>query len=452
MMRSPWMTSSYKKKEELDVIKRNVCNKDFYILLCADTGAWAVLDEYGYGRYKNNNLNELEMEALYLRGLALDDAGGELEVDFPSPAESPSVAIVNITTNCNLRCKYCFVNCGSFVGENMTEDVMRRTISEMYKMPSKTITFELQGGEPLCNLDGMEKFLEIAEAWKPKDKILKYRIMTNATLIDERFIELAKKYNINMGVSVDGPDEMTDASRVDASGKGVFAIIDKGLDKLIENGLRPDGAVCTIGQHNCHNSKKIVDYFHSKDIAFKPRPANIFGRELEEHTTTKPGEWFEAFKEMYYHSKDLGTINFSIHIFEENVYGPIRDYICMRYPCGAAREILTFNPDGTVYPCDGFKGVEKYCMGNILEEDISKMIKKDWVQKLRSRVAKDIPACSKCLFRGMCCSCCYSAYGKFGSVYREDPHCFDRKQIFLFLFDEWIRNNICQEKDTKESE
>lgn len=437
------MSSNYKKREDLHWLIRKIGGQKFYVLMRAETGAWAVFDERDYKRYKNDDMNETEMETLYFRGLALDDTGKEVEMEFPKPAEYPSVVIVNITTKCNLKCKYCFVNCGSFVGEDMSFEVMERTIKEMYKMPSKTITFELQGGEPLCNLDGLELFLETVEKLKQGlDKIVKYRIMTNATLISERFMDLVKKYNINLGVSVDGPEEMTDSVRVDASGKGCFEQLDAGLNKLIKNDLTPDGAVCTIGRHNFKNSNKIVEYFHSKNIAFKPRPANCSGRELEEHTTTKAGEWFQAYKEMYKRSKELGAINFSIHIYEENVYGPVRDYICLRYPCGAAREIVTVNPDGKVYPCDGFKGNDDFLMGNIKEENLMDMLNQSWIKKLKARTEKDIPKCSKCLFKAMCCSCCYSAYGAYGTVYREDPQCYDRRQIFLFLIDEWIKNNV----------
>ena len=228
------MDSSYRKRNDLNVLGRDIDGAKYYVLLRADTGAWVVFNERDYSRYLADELNEIEMEALYFRGLALDDSGEEVSMNFPKAADYPSVAIVNITTNCNLKCKYCFVNCGSFVGEDMDEFVMQRTIEEMYKMPSKTITFELQGGEPLCNLDGMEKFLEIAERLKDgDDKIVKYRIMTNATLIDDKFINLAKKYNINMGVSVDGPGDMTNLSRVDENGVGCFDKVDAGLDKLI---------------------------------------------------------------------------------------------------------------------------------------------------------------------------------------------------------------------------
>ena len=113
---------------------------------------------------------------------------------------------------------------------------------------------------------------------------------------------------------------------------------------------------------------------------------------------------------------DVDVENFSIHIFEENVYTPIRDYICLRYPCGAARELVSVNPNGDVFPCDGFKGEKKFVMGNVLNEKIEDMLKKPEILKLRDRTSKDIEKCSKCLFRGMCCSCCYSAYGKFGDI------------------------------------
>ena len=91
-----------------------------------------------------------------------------------------------------------------------------------------------------------------------------------------------------------------------------------------------------------------------------------------------------------------------------------------------------------MYPCDGFKGEKEFVMGNVLNETIEEMLKKPEIVKLRSRTAKSIEKCSKCLFRGMCCSCCYSAYGKFGTVYREDPHCIDRRQMFIYLIQDWL--------------
>lgn len=443
MIRTPWMSSSYKRNTELKTITRNIDGHQFIVLINPDYGSWAVFTPEDYERYENDNLTEVEMETLYLRGLALSDDGETIELDFPAPAEYPSIVVVNITTTCNLRCKYCFADCEPQVGEFMQPNVMGRIITEMLKMPVNVITFEFSGGEPLCNLDGIKQFIDLAENLKQQsDKVVQYRIVTNCTLITDDFIQLAKKYNILVGISVDGPKNLTDPIRIKEDGTGAFDDILDGIKKLEANGIPVNGAVCTIGQHNVMFPDEIVDFFAEHNISFKPRPSNILGREIVSNTTTKPGEWAEAYKKMYHLSKQKNVENFSIHIFEENVYGPIRDYICLRYPCGAAREVITVNPDGSVYPCDGFKGVEDFNLGNILTEDLSDILNNESVRKLKNRTAKDIEKCSKCLYRAMCCSCCYSAFGKFSTVYREDPHCADRRLIFNFLIDEWIKNNV----------
>ena len=443
MIRTPWMSSSYKKLEGLHTLYRQVEGIDFVVLINPEIGSWCVFTPEDYSRYKDSNLTEVEWETLYVRGLATDDEGETIETDFPLPADIPSVVVVNIATMCNLRCKYCFADCSDEKGDLMQEDVMQNLISQMLSLPVPLVTFEFQGGEALCNIEGMTKFIELSEKNnKEHNKILRYRTVTNATLITDEFIQLVKKYDIKVGISIDGPRDCTNKVRVDAHGNGVFDTIMSGVKKMRENGIEVDGAVCTIGQHNVHCAKEVVDFFAENNIEFKPRPVNILGRELFSNLTTKPGEWFNAYKEMYYRSKEKSINNASIHIYEVNTYGPIRDYVCLRYPCGAAREIISVNPNGDVFPCDGFKGEEKFKIGNILEETIADIIKKDSVCKLKSRTAKDIKKCSTCTFRAMCCSCCYSAFGKFGTIYREDPHCADRRLIFLFLIDEWIKNNI----------
>jgi radical SAM protein with 4Fe4S-binding SPASM domain len=446
-MRSPWLSARYKKSPAVKALPKTVQGRRFYVLLNPDLGSWAVLDEVEYQRYQEDRLTEVEAETLFLRGLILDADSNGAQLEFPKPAEFPSVVVVNITTTCNLRCKYCFADCEPQKGDFMQEDVMRRVIEEMLSMPSNRITFELQGGEPLCYKTGMRRFIEISEEMnKTRGKSIQYRVVTNGTLIDDEFIDLAKKYNIRFGVSLDGPKDMTNQVRLRADGSGAFDDIVAGIHRAQEAGLKIDGSVCTLGQHNCHEGVRIAEFFAQLGIPFKPRPANILGREIESMTTTKSGEWADAYKTLYYRSKELGITNFSIHIYEENVYTPVRDYICLRYPCGAAREILSVNPDGTVYPCDGFKGETHFSMGNIKDESIRSMLKKDWVVELRNRTSETIKKCRSCLYRGMCCSCCYSAYGAYGTVYREDPQCEDRRKIFDFLIEEWIRRYVIGEK------
>lgn len=438
------MSSNYQRLDSLKYVnfKMKVDEKEYVILMNPEVGSWVALSQEEFELYQKNQLDELKMENLYMRSLAVDDSGEMVELDFPKPAEYPNVVVVNLTTTCNLRCKYCFADCDG-EGEFMQEDVMRALIKQMFDMPSSLIIFELQGGEPLCHLAGMKRFIEVSEEFKKNtDKRVQYRTVTNCTLVDGEFIELAKKYDIKICISLDGPSAMTNQVRINAEGHGVFEQIMAGIKRIKESGLEIDGAVCTLGQHNIKYPREIVEFFEELGISFKPRPANILGREIRSNTTTQPGQWAEAYKKMHRASQGKKIDNFAIHIHEENVYTPIRDYICLRYPCGAAREVISANPDGSIYPCDGFKGEQKFNIGNVLITHIKDMLHQEWVEKIRSRTHKDIVQCSKCMFRAMCCSCCYSAYGAFGTIYREDPHCVDRKKIFLYLIEEWIRKNL----------
>ena len=437
------LPKGYSKKPEVRTFVLPVHTENMHIIINPDMGSWIALTKDEFRRYESDSLTKYEWESLFLRGLC-NAQGCEFELEHQPPAEYPSVVVVNITTNCNLRCKYCFANCGDFDGEDMSIDVMESIIKNMLEMPVNLVTFEFQGGEASLNYDGMKKFIEIAEVEKLKhpDKEVKYRTEINCVDISDEFIQLLKTYNISTGFSLDGPKKCNDMYRIDTEGKGTYDRVMAGVRRLQNAGIDIDGSVCTIGQHNVRYPKEIMKLFNDLQISFKPRPINVLGREIKNNLTTAPGEWAQCYSEMYKMKDEVDIDNFSIHIFEENVFTPIRDYICLRYPCGAAREIVSVNPDGTIYPCDGFKGEKLFIMGNILEESLFDMLKKPEIVKLRSRTAKDINQCSTCLFRGMCCSCCYSAYGKFGDIYREDPHCLDKRKIYLFLMQTWLEQHI----------
>jgi radical SAM protein with 4Fe4S-binding SPASM domain len=442
-MRSPWFKREYAKVEDAVKLNVPVHGVKHHVLLNPNVGSWVSLTEDEYNRYEHCELTELEWEALFLRGLAKDINGDPVELDLPAPANYPSVVVVNITTRCNLRCKYCFANCEPQSGEDMSEEVMDRVIEDMLAMPeTKKITFEFQGGEASLNVKGIEKFIEKAERKKhTSDKTVQYRMEVNCVSISDELVHLLSRFNVSIGISLDGPKELNDQCRVDQAGAGSFDSILKGINKLRTNGIHIDGAVCTIGQHNVKQPKELMSFFSAQGISFKPRPVNVLGRELENRLTTNPGEWATCFREMHQEKDKHEIENFSVHIFEENVYTPVRDYICLRFPCGAAREIISVNPNGDIFPCDGFKGESAFVLGNILTEQIVSMLSKEACISLRNRTASTIKKCKSCIFRAMCCSCAYSAYGKFRDLFREDPHCADRRRIFLYLIQHWLEKN-----------
>ena len=147
------MKKKFIKSSKVESFPLKVEDQTFKILINPELGSWMALTDEEFKKYEDDELSQSEWLSLFIRGLADEEGNTEVDFDFPIPADYPSVIVVNITTGCNLRCKYCFADCGPFKGENMTEDVMDATIDSMLSMPQvKVITFEFQGGEASTNV------------------------------------------------------------------------------------------------------------------------------------------------------------------------------------------------------------------------------------------------------------------------------------------------------------
>lgn len=104
-----------------------------------------------------------------------------------------------------------------------------------------------------------------------------------------------------------------------------------------------------------------------------------------------------------------------------------------------AHEIVSINPDGGVYPCDGFKGAKEFEMGNIMKNSLESIILGKRYRELAKRSWRSIDKCSRCFFSGICGPCAYASFGLYGTIYREDPYCDARIKFFIFLLKEFIK-------------
>lgn len=117
-------------------------------------------------------------------------------------------AEVDVTDNCNLRCKHCYHFHGKdeFKTDELPIDVWEKRFNELHKAGVRCIL--LVGGEPALR----EDVLMLA------DRIFPFNyVITNGT------IKIPEKFRHRLYVSIDGSREMNDSIR----GKGVFSRIIK---------------------------------------------------------------------------------------------------------------------------------------------------------------------------------------------------------------------------------
>ena len=116
-----------------------------------------------------------------------------------------AVVVMPLGVRCNLQCGYCYEDpqrdAGNFGGEYDVE-IMKVAIEREGGGP-----FLLFGGEPLLL---PKNVLQDLWAWG-FERYGRNALQTNGTLLDEEHIELFRRYKVNVGISVDGPEDLNDA-------------------------------------------------------------------------------------------------------------------------------------------------------------------------------------------------------------------------------------------------
>ena len=115
-----------------------------------------------------------------------------------------SIELRPLGVACNLACHYCYQNPQRDAGnQRMTYDL------EKMKKEAARIggPFTLFGGEPLLmRFEDLENLF----AWG-LETTGSNAIQTNGVLIEDRHIDLFRRYKVSVGISIDGPGELNDA-------------------------------------------------------------------------------------------------------------------------------------------------------------------------------------------------------------------------------------------------
>ncbi|MGW5689130.1 radical SAM protein [Nonomuraea sp. NPDC003754] len=93
------------------------------------------------------------------------------------------------------------------------------------------------GGEPLAL--GRSKFTALLAPFEDLRHAgrIQHSVQTNATLIDNEWCDLFARYQVSVGVSIDGPAALN-ARRVDLRGRPAFDRIVRGIRRLHDYGIR----------------------------------------------------------------------------------------------------------------------------------------------------------------------------------------------------------------------
>lgn len=344
----------------------------------------------------------------------------EVNPDYP---ERPLIKAMclHIAHDCNLRCRYCFAETGSFGGSRglMDLETGKKAIDFLLQNSGDRPSCEVDffGGEPLMNFSVIRE-LVIYGRQKAEElgKKIKYTLTTNAVLLNDTVAEYLEQEGISVVLSLDGRPEINDKMRPFANGKGSY-------DRIIDNILkfiakRPNTSRYAIGKYyyvrgtyTHYNPDFYKDVLHLADLGINRISLEPVVAPLEQSYALQP--------------EDLAKINQSYDILAEKVLeyahkgneftffhfnAGLDDGPCLPKRlsgCGAGHEYVAISPEGDIYPCHQFVGQEKYKLGSL--DDSPLVLPEDMVQAFRQANIYAKEDCRICWARFSCGGGCHAA-------------------------------------------
>ena len=370
---------------------------------------------------------------------SLDSAHKNLD-----PNILPSLAVAKLTEKCNLNCSYCYIEAGckktGMMGEKIAFQIVDEYL-EMHKNDNEPLNYLFHGGEPLLNFDLLKKVTEYA---KPYRNRMCLSIQTNGTLINDEIAKFFKENDIEVGISIDGPQFVHDASRYYQGRKGSFEHTMRGI-KILQKHDVSFGTISVLNGLNAKHMNETIDFFlENKIYAISFSPIQKNGRGKDDSNYYVDGDTlFEAYKIILdriiahnrTHDKNEWLAERVLSNLIQSIYFNKKPFMCMNSPCGAARKILGIDVHGNFYACDNFTGDKDFLIGTLGKGHIKDQLLESPIRKkAESRCKENIKRCKNCTWRGLCPGLCYSA--DYYSGIKEDDEtevCLFYKKIIPYL-------------------
>ncbi|HTK08735.1 MAG TPA: cyclophane-forming radical SAM/SPASM peptide maturase GrrM/OscB [Ktedonobacteraceae bacterium] len=322
------------------------------------------------------------------------------------------LVIIQATSLCNINCRYCYLPdraAARRISPQILEQIFKALFASSFI--ADEILFLWHAGEPLVlPISFYEQAFQLQERWNVKQVHIVNAFQTNATLITQKWCQFFKTHNVHVGVSIDGPQHIHDANRVNRGGKGTFARTMRGIELLRHNNI-PYTAIAVITSSSVGQAELFWQFFSElSPLRLGLNPEEVEGINASSSLHTE--ENIQRYKEFLKH---LLTLNEQaarpvlIREFEElahQIYEP-RPFTYMQTNVPMA--IINFDCDGNfstfspelltmTHPEYG-----DFRFGNILENSLEEIYDNPKFQYIQEQIQQGIRECEKtCAYFSVC--------------------------------------------------
>lgn len=351
------------------------------------------------------------------------------------------IILKNAGTTCNIGCTYCAEARKVFVAPDkskiVTMDDIRMLISATDSIKYLTVLFH--GGEPM--LLPVSYYDEIIETWRKARDDVFFGVQTNATLIDEEWLDFISRHREQMGISIslDG-DEYANGYRIGKDGKQTYEIVLTSLKKLEQRGLRT-GIISTLTKATLGREQQLADLISSfTNIRFlKMNPCfDIWCDGTIPEWGITPGEYSNfviRFFDIMLNKRMFDKVDVEpILSIIKNLEGIGSSYC--NYSPKKCNYFVSVYPGGILISCDNFS-ISEGKLGNLYNiSTIQEVLDFHKNQELLEELNSLLISCPDCTYYGVCTGGCLAVRRRYvlhSGQHGDKCYCQAMKQIIDYI-------------------
>lgn len=409
-------------------------------LVTTDNGSWVYLNQEEFKQLKSNNIPETLSKVLIEKGILInenniDDYAKEYQYKNSFLFNGTSLHIVIPTLRCNIKCVYCHAKAMPMnaTGYDMDEKTAKKTVDFIFQSPTKIMTIEFQGGDPLLNFDIVKYIVEYAlEVNKEHRKNLKFCLVSNLIAMDDEKLDFIKKHKIGLCTSLDGHELIHNINRAGYD-KTVYWI-----KKCIKE--HAINSMVLITKQSLPYYKEIVDQYFDLGLGkIWIKPVNNLGYATDDWNKIglKADEYVDFFKKMLKHVISKNKERYFAEIYTRILLKKILTKECINFvdlqsPCGASTGQLAYNHNGDIHTCDEGRRFEIFKIGTI-EDKYEDVVLSSGAKAVTAASINDNPVCDLCAYKPFCGLCPVCHWAEHGNIISKLP---DRRcDILMGMFD-----------------
>ena len=335
---------------------------------------------------------------------------------FDSPHFPLRSVYLNITEDCNLRCRYCYAEERDKTERRLSLEDYHQIIQAV-KTIAKEPVITFTGGEPLIS----PLLLNVARY--AKEMRMKTFLLTNGTLISQDNVDEIKYLFDDVKISLDGScPSVNDQTR----GEGVFDRVMESM-KLLDSVGKSYRLSMTVTRKNIHDIGAMNKRFGSI-LNYAP----YFQRstdELNQDLAITGSEYYLALAEVvgvnpYCEVDSLISANMNKRVIQK---------------CSIADGSISIAANGDVFPCQ-LLHFEEFKAGNLFRSSLEEIYSKSPVLlNLRELTVDKIDGCNECPISLVCGGGCVARhFYETGHIDRAGEFCeYEQLAILDALIDQY---------------